>query len=242
MGGSTLEDTEMYSGQEIGELPTPIKQGYSLDGWFKSQEYEYRIDAETIMSDSITLYAKWNPIEYDIVYDYGDYLNEFDDNRFDEITSVLKTKITIEEEYTPPRIEVGSKYEFAGWSPSKIDKGNYSNVTFTLVAATKTYTITYHANGGKFENSEDDTTQIELDYGYGDYVNIINITREGYVFGGWYLNSELSGEQVTSNTIVTENMELYAKWIEVEDENSITLTFHSNFNNGNTDNNNEEIS
>ena len=38
--------------------------------------------------------------------------------------------------------------------------------------------------------------------------------RSGYVFGGWYLSSDFSGEAVTSLSSIDQNTVLYAKWTE----------------------------
>lgn len=39
-------------------------------------------------------------------------------------------------------------------------------------------------------------------------------TREGYIFGGWYLNPECTGTEVNKNNIVTADHTLYALWSE----------------------------
>lgn len=40
-----------------------------------------------------------------------------------------------------------------------------------------------------------------------------NPTREGYLFGGWYTNSHLTGEEFTKDTKIEKSMTVYAKWI-----------------------------
>ncbi|MCR4773325.1 MAG: InlB B-repeat-containing protein, partial [Prevotella sp.] len=78
-----------------------------------------------------------------------------------------------------------------------------------------TYTVTLNSVFGTI-NSGDITA-----YTYGIGATLpTNITREGYTFGGWYDNSELSGDAVTSITTTdTGNKEYWAKWT----ENTVTM-------------------
>ncbi len=50
---------------------------------------------------------------------------------------------------------------------------------------------------------------------YGELPTIAEDARKGYTFGGWYLDSDCDGEEVTADTIVTTGVShvLYAKWI-----------------------------
>ena len=48
-------------GQQIGELPTPIKAGYTFDGWYKEETYTNKVENTTIIDSSLTnLYAKYS--------------------------------------------------------------------------------------------------------------------------------------------------------------------------------------
>lgn len=44
------------------------------------------------------------------------------------------------------------------------------------------------------------------------YVALPEVSREGYIFGGWYLNAECTGDAVTAGDFVTAAHTLYAKW------------------------------
>ena len=58
---------------------------------------------------------------------------------------------------------------------------------------------------------------------YGELPQIADNVREGYTFGGWYLDSDCDGEEVTAETVVASGVShvLYAKWI----GNKITVSF-----------------
>ncbi|MDY3761617.1 MAG: InlB B-repeat-containing protein, partial [Candidatus Onthovivens sp.] len=52
---------------------------------------------------------------------------------------------------------------------------------------------------------------------------IDEITREGYIFDGWYDNPECTGSEVRSSVSNTEDTTLYAKWVV-----PVTVTLHAN--------------
>lgn len=91
-----------------------------------------------------------------------------------------------------------------------------SNAT-NLIAAGK-YTVTYNKNGGTIAGESNYTS-----YTYGKGLTLPTPTRQGYIFGGWYTNSGLTGNAVTSiSTTDTGNKTYYAKWTAGE----YTVTFN----------------
>ena len=99
---------------------------------------------------------------------------------------------------------------------------NYSVIT--ALTAAQEYTITYVLNNG-----EDNSIKT---YVYGDTVELDNyFTKEGFTFGGWFANEDLSGEEVVSiDTTNPENITLYAKWVEEETSEPKTSEGESNDN------------
>ena len=70
------------------------------------------------------------------------------------------------------------------------------------------YTIDYYENGGTMPDSYDDTYTIES-----PDITLPTPTRTGYTFGGWYTNSNLTGDAVTTiATGSTGDKEFWAKW------------------------------
>ena len=67
-------------------LPTPVKVGYTLEGWFLDQYYLNVFELTTMPEEDVTLYAKWVPAKYVVTYetnggsvidsDYGVYQME----------------------------------------------------------------------------------------------------------------------------------------------------------------------
>lgn len=72
-----------------------------------------------------------------------------------------------------------------------------------------TYTVTFDTNGGTI-NSGNIT-----EYTYGEGAKLpTDVTRPGYTFGGWYKNSNFSGEPVKEiSKTDTGNKTYYAKWL-----------------------------
>ncbi|MDE6242207.1 MAG: InlB B-repeat-containing protein [Anaeroplasmataceae bacterium] len=79
-----------------------------------------------------------------------------------------------------------------------------------------TYTITYNVQGhGEAPASVSNATALPT--------NLPQITAEGYVFGGWYLNADCT-EAAQAGAAITKNTTLYAKWTPEGEEPATTYT------------------
>jgi len=122
-----------------------------------------------------------------------------------------------------------SGYSFSGWftdsnlTSELIEELNLSNIeNMTLYAKWKpiNYNISYNLNGGSFEQ--------DVISNYSD--NRIPLTlptpiRNGYIFEGWYLSSNLLGDQVkTIQKNYLTNLLFHAKWTEI----NFIVMFNSN--------------
>lgn len=81
--------------------------------------------------------------------------------------------------------------------------------TLTLTSCKKTYNITYNLDGGILEEIKTSVEEKEV-------VLLKTPTKDGYVFEGWYLTSDFSGEKVTTLKIL-DNINIYAKWIKINE-------------------------
>ncbi len=61
--GSTVESKDIKEGSTIGEIPEPTKEGYVFEGWYSDKEQTKAYDANTKITASTTLYAKWSKVE-----------------------------------------------------------------------------------------------------------------------------------------------------------------------------------
>ncbi len=58
-GGEPVDDMSVQSEQTASVLPTPIKDGFVFDGWYKDEALTQAYDINEPVTASISLYAKW---------------------------------------------------------------------------------------------------------------------------------------------------------------------------------------
>ncbi|MGN0743745.1 MAG: InlB B-repeat-containing protein, partial [Christensenellales bacterium] len=99
------------------------KTGYSFEGWYGDQSYSDRVYVLTSSGESVTVYAKFEPVVYTITYDY------------DGGTGVENpTTYTVESEDIMLCDATKDGFEFAGWfdqdvKVEKIAKGSHGNLS-----------------------------------------------------------------------------------------------------------------
>ncbi len=122
-----------------------------------------------------------------------------------------------------------SGYTFDGWNTKPDGTGvSYpaggsfqitDDVTLYAKWTADSYSVTYNKNGGTIANENSYTK-----YTYGTGLTLPAPTREGYTFGGWYTNSDLSGTAVTDiSATATGDKTYYAKWTDATRPNAPVL-------------------
>lgn len=180
-------------------LENPNKSGYKFVGWYDNENFTgesiTEISAGT-MGD-VTLYAKWNALDYRISYELNGGTNAENPDGYD--VSDLPVSL-----HAPSR----TGYIFKGWYMGEnrvlaIPVGTTGNVVVSAKWEPITYTIDFDTNGGLPTLSSIDYT-IES-----DSFTLQEITKAGYTFDGWY-NGETKVTEITTGTY--GNMTLVAKW------------------------------
>lgn len=93
-----------------------------------------------------------------------------------------------------------------GWREPPAATMPAKNVTYTAVWTAGEYSITFQTNGGSAVDS--------ITAAYGTLVTApADPTRLGYTFGGWYVDSECTGDTYTFTTMPADGLTLYAKWV-----------------------------
>ena len=82
-----------------------------------------------------------------------------------------------------------------------------------IIQVIENYNINYELYGGTNSENNPKTYITENE------IELKAAEKEGYIFGGWYENSEYTGEKVTNISNRTGNITLYAKWIQYGDIN-----------------------
>ena len=140
------------------------------------------------------------------------YSISFDANQGNEVSS-----IEVEEgDSVNLPVSVREGYTFIGWTLTNTDEADvvidpfYPEFDTTLYAKWRInqYSISF--------NTDSDTTisPIQQDYDT-NVVSPNDPVKDGYIFGGWYVDSELT-TMYTFTTMPSEDITLYAKWNEID--------------------------
>lgn len=149
-----------------------------------------------------------DPYEYEVAEAYTITFNNYDGTPL-QSSAVKKGATPAYSGATPTKAEDASyTYEFSGWSPSITAVSAAATYTAQFSSTPRTYTVTLNPNGGTINAGN------VAEYTYGTGATLpTNVTKDGHEFGGWFDNSELTGDAVTSiSNTATGNKEYWAKW------------------------------
>ena len=200
----TIED-------ETITLSDASKTGYTFVKWTKDGEDITEI-AQGSYGD-ITITAVWQTVTYTL-----DMVMENDEGGYDGHYEgeENRTSFTVEDEFmfVEPICDIRG-YEFKGWYTLKNDGdkvegialGTVGNKTYYARWQRSEYTIVYR-NTENAVNGNPTSYNVES-----ESITLIDPSKTGYTFAGWYSDSDLS--QVADTTIATGSigdLEFYAKW------------------------------
>ena len=216
---STVPQT--YTIEDTVELPAMSRNGFDFGGWYL--DGAFRKPADTISGmGARTIYAKWTAHKYTVTF-HG---NGADKGAMKDQPMVCGTaKALTKNAFT----RVG--YTFSGWTRDP----NSGNAEFTN--GQKTLNLTY-ADGDTVELyavwtpivykityknlTADELTQVPQTYTIEDMVQLPAMARDGFDFGGWYLDGAFKKPADTISGIGAKT--IYAKWT----AHKYTVTFHGN--------------
>lgn len=218
-GGSvdTASKTVTYY-STYGNLPTPVRTGYTFDGWYTAASGGTQVTSTTTVAASAgsTLYAHWTANKYTVT---------FDENGGDT-PSKASQSVTYDSTYGTLATVTRTGYTFAGWYTAA--SGGTQVTSTTMVETTKnhtlyahwtadSYTVTFNKNGGNTPSQASKSVTYDSTYG-----TLATVSRTGYTFAGWYTAAS-GGTQVTNTTKVTTagNHTIYAHWT----PKTYTITF-----------------
>lgn len=177
----------------------PEKEHYTFTGWYLDINGN-EIALNSVVYSSVYIFAGWEPINYNINYQYV-YDNCIDEG-VENIINGNPTKFNVEQTINLKSPQSTNNYVFAGWYEDKelstpINRiygssyeGDITIYGLWYPEGTKTYKISYVDNNDKFDDLEDDlvvSTNINsyivpvLD----DYDNDLKYDR---YFDGWYID------------------------------------------------------
>ena len=212
---------QTYTIEDTIELPAMSRNGFDFGGWYL--DGAFKKPADTISGTGAkTIYAKWTAHKYTVTF-HG---NGADKGAMKDQPMVCGTaKALTKNAFT----RVG--YTFSGWTRDP----NSGNAEFTN--GQKTLNLTY-ADGDTVELyavwtpivykityknlTADELTQVPQTYTIEDMVQLPAMARDGFDFGGWYLDGAFKKPADTISG--TGAKTIYAKWT----AHKYTVTFHGN--------------
>lgn len=208
-GGSMMDSESRYYtaglGRTYGDLPTPVRLGYSFVGWHSNAMLTDLVTESTIVSASVkNLYAEWFSLNQKVTV-------TFDSNGG---SACPAQKYNVGDPYGSLPTPTREGYKFDFWCPTKqaaeasvISLSDIiTDSTIATASATTLYArwweiqedflITLHPNGGTV-NADivsllDDTYQEFIHTGGNYGSQLPRPKRDGFVFQGWYADPSMT--------------------------------------------------
>jgi len=204
--GSAVPNQSVAHGEKANEpTPVPTKTGYTFGGWYKDAGHTQAYDFNSVITETMTIYAKWNAQTYTVGFN------------MDGGSAVPSQSVVHGEkasEPTPEPTKVG--YTFGGWykdagHTQAYDFNSVITETMTIYAKwnAQTYTVSFNTDGGSMVSSQS--------VAHGGKVSKPTSapTKAGYTFGGWYTSSTLEKLFDFDSSSITRNITIYAKWVSI---------------------------
>ena len=205
-GGSPVSSRKVWQGETFGELPVPLRTGYTFLGWYTAPDGGEQIQENDIVSftQDSSLYAQWRMNTYQIVFKDGDA----------DWGSMPSVTLAYEEiGHLPVNLFKKTGYTFTGWSDgTRIyqDEQEISRLTesgvVTLTAQWRpvVFTVVYSAGDG---TGSMETQKFTYDVAQKLLKN--KFKKTGYRFVCWEANSRtFRDEQSLSNLATTDGAEV----------------------------------
>ena len=186
----------------IAKPSAPSKLNYTFGGWYKeaacTNQWNFTTDK---IANNTTLYAKWNPVSYNVTFDSQG------GSAVRGISADYNNTISV---VTPPTRE---GYTFEGWYKEVACINPWNFITDKVTANTtlyarwtiNKYTINFDSQGGSQVSSQ----TVE----YNSLITTQSVpTKAGCTFKGWYKEAAFINEWNFNADKITRNTTLYSKW------------------------------
>jgi uncharacterized repeat protein (TIGR02543 family) len=212
--------------QKIPELPLdPTRSGYVFSGWFNDDACTDAFIRNTVITSNKPVYAKWTLSTSDIwrvryFVDNGGANSAADDTMSDSPSVLFSIRSQIKSSVTVP-----ADKRFAGWSKTSGSSiVEYAGGTEVLGAdlgftdATKevklyvvwenaiVYTVTFRFNDGTTHSTTRTTNALYK------VEHLPILRRNGFLFDHWNEESNDSGSNITTDTVMDSDTTVYAIW------------------------------
>ncbi|MFA5006716.1 MAG: InlB B-repeat-containing protein [Candidatus Izemoplasmatales bacterium] len=204
----SISSITLAFGSPVTRPSDPIRAGFTFLGWYRDEALTVPYAFSTMPAENITLYAMWLG---------GNAFLAFDSN---DGTPVDTIHAPVESTIVPPTPPTRTGYSFGGWFLDDDCTEEYTSwvmpdhdTTLHAKWIPLVYTIVFEENGGS------EVADLSAPY-ESPIVRPANPTKEGYQFGGWFVDPELTFEYVFT-TMPYLGKTIYAKWTSDLEETSI---------------------
>ncbi len=193
-GGSAVESITQDYNTAVMAPVDPTREGYTFNGWSPA--------VPSVMPlNGLTCEAQWTPKQYTITFDSKG------GSAVESITQGYTSAVTA------PADPTKTGYTFAGWSPEVPETMPLNGLICEAQWTPSTYDIIYK-DQNDIEFSGVLGSGYPTTHTYGTATALVNPTKAGYTFDGWYDNADCTGSALTEidATAYTADFILYAKW------------------------------
>ena len=197
----------------LGELG--IKGFGKFLGFYTDSDFTGNPITSVVVDKDITLYAKFEIIDYSITYviDGATWKNYTPNSSYNVLNAAIS--YIPEGKYLE---KVG--YTFEGWYKDADYKekitslvGLFEDITLYAKWEAILYNITYELAGGNWKDSYSENQKYTVEDASDTILpDSTWISRDGFVFEGWYDNAAYTGTAIKNLAGRTGNITLYARW------------------------------
>lgn len=200
-GGEEIPDLEIkYRFPLPDPLPSSNFSGYWLIGWYLDENLQTYQKIESMPANDLHLYASWRLATFHVSFETNG------SEPIDDLVGTIQTPFVLPSPIYPD-------YEFQGWfreaffETEYIDTGIFPLEDLTLYAKwVKKYSWMFFESNGA---GVIDPIHQEINSSY----SIPLPEREGFIFGGWFLDSSFTQQHINTGFMAEEDITLYAKWL-----------------------------
>jgi len=210
MGGTAVEAITIEEGKTL-ELPSnPTRTGYTFDTWYLEESLATPF-TNFVISESITVYAKWTINTYTITFNT------------DGGTAITNASVNYNQTLTQPTAPTKTGYQFAGWFTDANKTNAFvsttpitQNITLYAKWTINTFIVSFDEDGGSV------VADVNIDYNQ-TLTEPTAPLKVGHTFVGWFTDANKTNA-FAFTTPITQNITLYAKF----EMNSYVVTFVTN--------------
>lgn len=218
-GGSAVEAQRVALGEKLSMPKEPVRSGYTFAGWYQEASLTTPWSFEKdLVTSSMSLYAKWEPRTYKIIYMFGSTPLEGlkpDTHTFGKAVKELPEPTIPGQRFMYWCLDPELTQKATGVSAAKA-----SDAVFYAYCEPDNgvYTVKFDSNGGS--DVAEATVSQETNY---LVTEPETPEKTGYTFSGWYSDAELTKAWDFKTDKVDWHTTLYAGW----KANTYTITYYN---------------